>query len=130
MSANTAPCILVIDDSDSIQQYVQATLLEEGYRVIAARDGAAALDQIALHRPDLILLDMYMPAVDGWSFLATYPKTPPPHVPIIAMSADVDVKKLPGVEGGLPKPFTIDGLLNQVRRFLPEVRSNDQAATG
>ncbi len=115
-----SPCILIVDDSESIQQYVQDTLIEEGYRVIHAKDGAEALALVTEHHPDLILLDMYMPDVDGWAFLSAYPRTPAPHVPIIAMSADINVKRMPGVQAGLAKPFTIDGLLTLVRRYLPQ----------
>lgn len=114
------PCVLIVDDSESIQQYVQDTLTDEGYRVIHAKDGAEGLALVIEQHPDLILLDMYMPDIDGWAFLSAYPRTPTPHVPIIAMSADINVKRMPGVQAGLAKPFTIDGLLTLVKRYLPQ----------
>ncbi len=130
---NKTPCILVIDDNASIRQYIQDTLSDEGYTVILANDGETGLLQLSVYQPDLILLDMYMPSVDGWSFLAAFPQTPLPHAPIIAMSSEVDVKHLPGVKAGLPKPFTIDGLLNVVTRFVSKPTpgaTDDTAPTG
>ncbi len=119
MILDNTPCVLIIDDDQSIQKYIQDTLTDEGYRVVSAPDGAAAMDMVALYRPQLILLDMYMPTVDGWSFLATYPQSPQPHAPIIAMSSDVDVRKMKGVAAGLAKPFTIDRLMLTVKGILP-----------
>ena len=64
--------ILIIDDEESIRKYVQDTLADEGYKAVVANDGASGLNMVQIYRPDLILLDMYMPAMDGWAFLAAY----------------------------------------------------------
>jgi two-component system response regulator PrrA len=116
---NNPPQVLVIEDDDGIQRYIERVLTDEGYEVLLARDGGIALKMLETSHPDLILLDMYLPTVDGWSFLAQYPRTPLPHAPIIAMSAGIDVKNLPGVVEGLAKPFTIDALLTRVKRHVP-----------
>ena len=62
--------ILVADDDPSIREVIALTLEEEGYRVLTARNGAEALDLVTRERPDLVLLDMRMPVLDGWGFAA------------------------------------------------------------
>jgi len=111
--------ILIIDDEESIRKYVQDTLADEGYKAVVANDGASGLNMVQIYRPDLILLDMYMPAMDGWAFLAAYAQMQIPHAPIIAMSSEIDVKRMPGVVAGIGKPFTIDRLLVAVKKVLP-----------
>src|SRR5947209_8449280 len=79
--------VLVIDDDDSIREFVELVLQDEGYDVITATDGADALQIIALRQPSLILLDMRMPIMDGWEFARSYRETAGPHVPIVVLSA-------------------------------------------
>jgi len=80
--------VLVVDD-DPLQRGVAGLLLgHQGYRVLTAEHGAAALALIAQAPPDLILLDMDMPVMDGPTFAQAYAALPPPHAPIIVVSAD------------------------------------------
>ena len=60
-----AATILVVDDEPQIRRVMRTTLTAEGYAVIEARDGAEALEKLRSERPDLILLDMNMPVMDG-----------------------------------------------------------------
>jgi CheY-like chemotaxis protein len=112
--------ILVVDDDEGILGFVTEALAEEGYEVLAARDGAEALEQASREPPDLILLDMRMPVMDGWQFTAAYRSRPGPHAPIIVMTAARDA---PGIaneihaQGCLPKPFTLTDLLDVAARF-------------
>ena len=115
------PTVLVVDDDDSIRQVVVAALQDEGYAVLEAPHGAAALDRITRHRVDLILLDMRMPVMNGWEFARAYGQSPGPHAPIITMTAATDAGRW-GAEIGadtiLGKPFDIDELLRAVEVSL------------
>ena len=131
--------ILVIDDDDAIRTCVAALLRDEGYEVLTAANGVEALDLLAAADtagrdsavsadsavsgggPDLILLDMNMPALDGWGFAREYRLRPGPHAPILVMTAAPDaVQRAAEVEAHavLPKPFDIDHALETVRQCL------------
>ena len=64
--------ILGVDDDPSIRQLIVYALIDEGFVVDEAADGEAALLLVAQHHPDLILLDMMMPGMDGWEFSRRY----------------------------------------------------------
>src|SRR5689334_13740552 len=106
--------ILFIDDDESIREFVTMALTDEGYEVATAPHGAAALDLIHQGQPNLILLDMRMPVMDGWAFLKAYDDTPQPHAPIIALTASrnsPDILVPEEVSGFLPKPFDLNELI-------------------
>ena len=108
--------ILVVDDDAAIQAIVGSVLSWEGYEVVPAMDGAAALEALAQGSlPELILLDMAMPGMDGQQFVHIYRQLPAPQAPIIAFSAGNAAVDLP-VAGVLGKPFDIDDLLDMVGR--------------
>lgn len=112
--------ILVVDDDTDIRDLVVAILTLEGYEVTEARDGAQALSVIAQTTPDLIFLDMHMPVLDGWGFVAAYRALPGPHAAIIVMTAATNSKQLAAqvsAEGCLPKPFEIRELLTIAAAF-------------
>jgi two-component system, OmpR family, KDP operon response regulator KdpE len=67
--------ILVVDDDAAIQEFISLALREEDYPVITATDGAEALTITAQHRPQLILLDIQMPRMDGRAFVEAYRQT-------------------------------------------------------
>ena len=119
--AAARPTVLVVDDDDSIRQVVVAALQDEGFAVLEARHGAAALDRISHHRVDLILLDMRMPVMNGWEFARIYGQRPGPRAPIITMTAAVDAGRWGteiGADAILGKPFDIDELLRAVEVSL------------
>ncbi len=58
--------VLVVDDEEAIVRILRAYLERDGYRVVSAPDGRAALEQARLQRPDLVLLDLMLPEVSGW----------------------------------------------------------------
>ena len=78
--------VLVVDDDPSIRDFVEAALEEEGYGVLSAADGEAALDLVE-HEPCAVLLDMRMPILDGWGFAKAYRERPGRHAPIAVMTA-------------------------------------------
>jgi two-component system, chemotaxis family, chemotaxis protein CheY len=114
--------ILVVDDDESIRQIVRLCLTEEGYRVQEAPNGEVALELLPVFEPELILLDLRMPVMDGWEFARRYHAAPGPHVPIVAFVAALNaVQECADLETAaiLSKPFDLDELLSAVRGQLP-----------
>lgn len=123
------PKILVVDDDRAIQQLLEVNLELEGYEVAKALDGVEALDMIGSFAPDIVLLDIMMPRMDGREVLRRVKDNPETaDLPIIFLSAraqDMDVSL--GMELGaaayLTKPFEPQDLLNTVRRVLAEAKA-------
>lgn len=119
--------ILVVDDDESILDFVREALEDEGFEVVTATDGAEALELAAARPPDLILLDMRMPIVDGWEFAETYARTPGPHAPLIVMTAARDAASIAEdihAAGYLAKPFTLDDLLSLAEQYRPQTATS------
>jgi DNA-binding response OmpR family regulator len=120
--ANT---ILVVDDEKNIVQLARLYLGNEGFRVEAAYDGAQALEKAKTLRPDLIVLDVMMPEMDGLSVCRELRKTS--NVPIIILTArGDDVDRVVGLEIGaddyVTKPFNPRELVARVRAVLRRSR--------
>jgi len=79
--------VLVIEDDADLRDVVTLALLDEGYEVVSARDGAEALERIEVYRPDVILLDLDMPVMDGPTFAERYHDLPGLHAPIVVFTA-------------------------------------------
>jgi CheY-like chemotaxis protein len=110
--------ILVVDDDESIRSIVRMFLSDEGYQVIEAANGEIALEVLGGVQPELILLDLRMPVMDGWEFARRYKMMPGPHAPIVACVAALDVThECADLETAaiLSKPFDLDDLLQAVR---------------
>jgi two-component system alkaline phosphatase synthesis response regulator PhoP len=121
--------ILVADDEDSIAQLAKLYLSKEGYTVHTARDGQEALDAVRRLKPDLLVLDLMMPRIDGWEVCRRLRKDS--VMPIIMLTARADdVDKIVGLELGaddyLPKPFNPRELVARVKAVL---RRTQAAAT-
>lgn len=118
-------CVLVVDDDEAIRQYIEWALSDEGYDVLAASDGAVALDVLMRQSPDLILLDMRMPVMDGWAFASAYHALPPPHAPIVVITA-ARTEQNPAAEigaaGSLAKPFDVEELLSVAECYTASPR--------
>jgi two-component system, chemotaxis family, chemotaxis protein CheY len=112
--------VLVVDDDATIRQFLEMALTDQGYPVVTAEDGRAALEAVDRARPDLILLDMRMPVLDGWGFAEAYRRTLPPHAPIIVLTAARNAAQYAGeirADAFLAKPFELRELLRLVRQF-------------
>ena len=111
--------ILVVDDDPTILDFVALALNDEGYEVETATDGRAALEAVRRQPPDLILLDMRMPIMDGWQFAEAYAAMPGPHAPIVVLTAAEDAAALAAeihAQGYVAKPFALDDLLTMVEQ--------------
>ena len=116
-----AATILVVDDEKNIVQLARLYLNKEGFRVEAAYDGAQALEKARTLRPDLIVLDIMMPELDGLSVCRELRKTS--NVPIILLTArDDDIDRIVGLELGADdygtKPFNPRELVARVKAVL------------
>jgi CheY-like chemotaxis protein len=112
-----ATSVLVVDDEPQVVWVLQFSLEAEGYRTFAANNGVEALSEIAEHRPNLMVLDIMMPTMDGWAVLEELMKIPSedrPRVVIVSALASLrDRAKAAelGADAYVPKPFNVDELL-------------------
>lgn len=114
--------ILIIDDNPELVTILKMRLEKEGYPVVSAEDGMMGLKKAKEERPDLILLDVLMPNMDGFSFLLELRKVPElASLPVIVLTAKKmmgDLFKLEGVRDYILKPFDKDDLLAKVKRYI------------
>ena len=103
--------MLLVDDEDSLRRVMKDLLEREGYAVVEARDGVQALDQVDRHAPDVIVLDLNLPGMDGYSVLSQLRSRPATRTsPVIVLTAkgdednEVRVFEL-GADDFLTKPF-------------------------
>lgn len=113
--------ILVVDDSRDLRNLVQAYLSQEGYRVVMAENGQIALHVAREEKPDLILLDVMMPEMDGFEFIRHHAKES--DTPVILLTAKLEESdKVLGLEMGaddyVTKPFSPRELTARVRAVL------------
>jgi len=116
--------ILVVDDEVDLVKTIQFSLEVEGYTVLVSNDGEDALSQARKESPDLILLDIMLPKLDGYKvcrllkFDERYK-----HIPILMMTAKTQEKdKVLGIETGadeyITKPFDMDELMEKIKAYL------------
>ena len=128
----TAATILVVDDEPQIRRVLRTTLTTEGYAVLEARDGAEALDKVRSARPDLILLDMNMPAMDGLQACREIRSSS--DVPIIMVTVrNTEKDKVRALDAGtddyVVKPFSFPELLARIRALLRRASEDQNAAS-
>ena len=116
--------ILVVDDNERLRTLVKAYLTQEGYRVVTAGDGREALFVARQENPDLIVLDIMMPEMDGYEFMRTHRKER--ETPIILLTAKIEeTDALLGLELGaddyISKPFSMRILAARIRAVLRRV---------
>ncbi len=119
--------ILAVDDEKAIVRLVQVNLEREGYEVVTAYDGREALEKVASERPDLVVLDVMMPYMDGFEVLQQLRKDPNTRdIPVIMLTAkaqDADVFRgwQSGVDCYLTKPFNPMELKTFVKRVFKSI---------
>ncbi len=116
---HAATRVLVVDDDTSILDTITAILSQEGYGVVGAASGEEALALLRTWHPTLVLLDMRMPVMDGWT-VARLMRENGMRVPIVVMTAAENARRWAdeiGAEAHLAKPFGLDDLLATVARF-------------
>lgn len=116
-----AQTILVVDDKANVRALLKDYLSAQGYRVVTAEDGQGALFAARYEKPDLVLLDVMMPRVDGFTFLSAFRRES--NAPVILLTAKMDEQdKVMGLELGaddyVTKPFAMRELLARVRAQL------------
>jgi DNA-binding response OmpR family regulator len=127
-----AATVLVVDDERNIVQLARLYLTKEGFEVEAAYDGRQALEKVRSHRPDLIVLDIMMPEMDGLTVCRELRKTS--NVPIIILTARTDdIDKVVGLELGaddyVTKPFNPRELVARVKAILRRTQAVAEPAT-
>lgn len=123
------PTILLVEDDTTLAETLRYNLEREGYTVIGAGDGVTALEYARQHQPDIVVLDVMLPRLDGFSVCRMLRKES--TIPIIMLTARQDeVDRIAGLELGaddyLTKPFSVGELLARIRAIL---RRSDRNAT-
>ncbi len=128
--AERPPKILVVDDVPENVRLLEAVLAPHGYEVVTASDGLEALELVAAEEPDLILLDVMMPGLDGYA-VCTHLRAndDTAMLPVIMVTSSIGQEKTKAIEAGaddfIPKPFNHDELLTRVRSLLRIKRYHD-----
>jgi CheY-like chemotaxis protein len=116
--------ILIVDDEPLNVDYLEQRLEDLNHKIITAADGQEALDKIKSEHPDLILLDLMMPILDGFAVLSEVKADPSLRdTPVIIISADHDSKSIvrgikQGADDYLTKPVSAELLIKKVKDFL------------
>jgi DNA-binding response OmpR family regulator len=120
--------VLLVDDEDQLRRVMKDLLERQGYAVVEARDGAQALEEIDRHAPDVVILDLNLPGVDGYSVLSQLRSRPATRqLPVIVLTAkgdeDNEVRVLQlGADDFLTKPFRAKALAARLENALARRR--------
>ncbi|HEY0713398.1 MAG TPA: response regulator [Polyangia bacterium] len=114
--------LLLVDDDDDLRVSLAEALEESGFAVVQAENGQRALALLESERPDLVLLDLLMPVLNGWQFCQAKERNPATAaIPVIAMSAavskDPDSPYFIDVDDFIAKPVELDELLDKIAGF-------------
>ena len=117
----TARRILIIEDDADVRESLSEVLLSEGYEIAEAQDGAEGLRAARDQLPDLILLDLMMPIMNGWDFRTAQMADPAlAPIPVVVISATLpDQVHAIGAVAHLHKPFDLVDLIDTVQRHAP-----------
>ena len=124
-ASSQGPLVLIVDDDERLREYVRVNLEAEGYEVREAGSGPAALEALGERSPDLILLDVMMPQVDGWETLRQIQEhTGIGAIPVIMFSGKVDEESAAeaasrGAQAFIGKPFDPRSLIESTKQQLP-----------
>jgi CheY-like chemotaxis protein len=117
--------ILCVEDAPEVVDLIKTMLEAVGYRVIGVLGGSKALEEVRREKPDLVLLDLMMPGVDGWTVFKQIRADPElrdiPVIPVTAMNKHIDVMlalEVAGVDEYVTKPFGQGELVASIERVL------------
>lgn len=121
--------ILIVDDEAAVADLIEAVLVGEGYTVAIARDGVQGILLARDWKPDLVLMDIMLPGIDGTTAIRRLKADPATaDLPIVAMSAGRTIRRqsneLTDADAALSKPFDIEALLAQIEFLLSRRRSD------
>lgn len=120
--------LLLVEDHEEVWDFLSRRLRRRGFEVVLAHDGQAGIDKARVERPDLVLLDMNLPVMDGWTAARTLKADPATAgIPIIALTAhamagDREKALAAGCDDYHPKPVEFSRLLAQIEAALPAGR--------
>ena len=123
--SDTGPVVLIVDDDQRLREYVRVNLEAEGYVVREAASAEEGLAALGAESPDLILLDVMMPQVDGWEMLQQIQEhTGVGAIPVVMFSGKVDERSAAeaesrGAQGFIGKPFDPRSLIESTKQLLP-----------
>jgi len=126
--------ILVVDDEDDILHFLELVLREKGYDVATATGGHEALTKAQIEQPNLILLDIMMPQMDGWEVLKLLRvDEETAAIPVAMLSARTEAKdRVQGLQEGaidyICKPFSLQDLLVKIETIFGQVEGRGKAA--
>ncbi len=130
------PTILCIEDEEEMIELITLILTRHNYNVVGALGGQAGLDGVRKLKPDLVLLDLMMPEIDGWELLQRVRVDPKlqqiPVIVVTARASEIDRifgLQVAGVEGYITKPFGPEELVQSVRRVLQARGSGAKQST-
>src|ERR671936_2951814 len=115
------PKVMVVDDEESLLEAIRYALSREGIEVVTAADGGQAVRDFESERPDLVVLDLMLPTLNGWDVCRRIRDSS--QVPILMLTArDAEVDRVVGLEMGaadyVTKPFSLRELVARVRALL------------
>jgi DNA-binding response OmpR family regulator len=120
--------ILLVDDEEDILDFLELILEEQSYTILKACSGRDALAAAQMHRPDLILLDIMMPEMDGWEVLKLLKADEEmQHIPVAMLTARTEMKdKIQGLQEGaidyICKPFSTKDLIEKLQIIFAQVK--------
>jgi CheY-like chemotaxis protein len=120
------PTILLVEDNEMNRDMLSRRLRKRGYDVEVAVDGGTGVERTRAERPDLVLMDMSLPVLDGWEATRRLKGDPATaQIPVIALTAhamngDEDKARAAGCDDFDTKPVELERLLGKIRQWLPE----------
>ena len=125
--------VLLVEDEPALRHFARILLSHHGYDVLVARDGKEAIGRLNGRCPDLIVLDLHMPVMNGWQFRAEQRRLPSPlaSIPVLLMTGEVDADACAATLdaiGVVKKPFAPTALLDAVATAIRQHRTNRETA--
>ena len=126
--------ILIVDDEEDILHFLELVLREKGYEVVTASGGHDALTRAQIERPDLVLLDIMMPQMDGWEVLKLLRvDEETAAIPVAMLSARTEARdRVQGLQEGaidyICKPFSLQELLGKIEAIFTQLEEKGAAA--